>query len=323
MQNAEAVFCRASRVQHHGNYRVAWLTCLVLWLVGTIGCGPMGQGLSSAEEALEVEREALDSINGLSVNGLSVNGLSVNGLSVNGLSVNGLSSLSFQSWFEADPHKYAAVMKYMVTCAVPDGQTRTYVSPITGESYTWVGRFGLAPDWSAGLPPSLAEQQIITACLAAHANKFGRHVDISILGKNAHDVEIPYTSEELATFSEKEACFFGNIFNGEGSFAANNRTSWLPSQSTTRGCGLSSNSSTPECSPMVHVGSCQDFCRLDASGTYYTQCTYNGVTYKPITTYIRPAEIHTCGDGICQFTEKCGTGNSYDNCSLDCGACAP
>jgi hypothetical protein len=146
---------------------------------------------------------------------------------------------------------------------------------------------------------------------------------ISMLGRDAQGVEIPYTSGELATYSEKEACFFGNTFNDEGFFAANDRNFLRPGESSPRACGLSAKHQSTDCPPLVHVGDCKDFCTLNAEKTYYTECTYNGVAYKPYTTRIRPADVYTCGDGVCQFTEKCGTGTSYDNCYADCGACPP
>ena len=42
-----------------------------------------------------------------------------------------------------------------------------------------------------------------------------------------------------------------------------------------------------------------------------------------LTTRIRAQDVNRCGDGVCQFTEKCGSNNSYDSCSSDCGACPP
>jgi hypothetical protein len=69
------------------------------------------------------------------------------------------------------------------------------------------------------------------------------------------------------------------------------------------------------------VGACSQFCTLDASGTYYTQCTYQGETFLPVNTRIKPQEIFACGDGVCQFTESCGTGSTADNCRADCGKC--
>jgi hypothetical protein len=214
-------------------------------------------------------------------------------------------------------------MKYVVLCAVPSGQTRTYTSPVTGQTLAWPGLLGLAPAWSAGSPPTQAEQHVISACLGVHTNKFGVNIYVSVLGQNAEGAEIPYTSSELASYPETEACFFGNAFTGEGVFAASDRNHLVPEESSPRACGLSAKKRSVDCEPMQHVGRCKDFCTRDPARKYYTQCTYNGVTYKPLTTRMRAADIYRCGDGVCQFTEKCGTGTSYDSCSADCGACAP
>jgi hypothetical protein len=323
---------RGNAVQQHSNSGVPWLIALVT-LLSAAGCGVAEEGTAFESEVLATQEaeaataEEMDtlglSVNGLSVNGLSVNGLSVNGLSVNGLSVNGLSTTTFQNWFEVDPTERRLVMKYIVLCAVPQGQSRSYTSPVSGITYTWNGMLGLAPGWSAGLQPTLAEQQVITACLAAHANKYGMHIYLSVLGRSATNVEIPYTSGELATYSEKEACFFGNTFNDQGIFAANDRNFLLASESSPRACGLSAKNQSTDCPPLIHVGDCRTFCTLDPTKTYYTQCTYNGVSYKPLTTRIRPPDVYRCGDGVCQFTEKCGSGNTYNNCNSDCGACPP
>jgi hypothetical protein len=323
---------RGNSVQQHSNSGVSWLVSLACML-GAAGCGVVGEDTSFEPEALATQEaaaatgEEMDtmglSVNGLSVNGLSVNGLSVNGLSVNGLSVNGLSTTTFRNWFEADPTERAMVMRYIVLCAVPLGQSRTYVSTVTGRVYTWNGLLGLAPGWSSGQQPTRNEQEVVTACLAAHANKYGMHIYVSVLGRSAQGVEIPYTSGELALYSETEACFFGNTFNDEGIFAANDRNYLLSSESSPRACGLSAWNQSTDCPPIVHVGRCREYCTLNAAKTYYTQCTYNGVTYKPITTRIRPSDIYRCGDGVCQFTERCGTGSSYNSCYADCGACPP
>jgi hypothetical protein len=285
---------------------------------------PTGEMLEARSEPLVSTNElSLDglSVNGLSVNGLSVNGLSVNGLSVNGLSVNGLLSQTFTSWFDADPSTRDVVMKYVVLCAVPEGETRTYTSLLPLRTYTWQGKFGLAPVWSLGLPAPEAEQQRVTACLAAHTNKFGINIPISVLGNNAQGQAIPFTSSELATYSEVEACFFGNAFNGAGIFAANARFFLHASESTSRACGLSSRHGSTDCPPIVHVGSCKEFCTMDPTKTFYTQCAYNGVSYRPLSTRILPQDVYRCGDGVCQFTEQCGNGGTYDNCFVDCGAC--
>jgi hypothetical protein len=305
------------------------LVLLALWVGSGVGCNAPST-LSETEWMEQQGQELIAdnglstnglSTNGLSTNGLSTNGLSTNGLSTNGLAMNGLSSSSFSSWFQQSPALANLVMTYMVRCAVPAGQSRTYSDGVS--TYTWPGSLGLAPAWSSGSPATLAEQQIISACLGAHANKYGKTVPISVLGTDAQGQSISYTSAELADFSQREACFFGNLFNGEGVFVGNDQPLLPTAKSSLRACALASgNSATSSaCSPMVHTGSCATSCQLDATGTYYTQCTRNGISYRPITSRIRTQEIVTCGDGICQASEVCGKGNRSDDCGVDCGAC--
>ena len=92
--------------------------------------------------------------NGLSTNGLSTNGLSTNGLSTNGLSTNGLSTNGFNVWFNSNPASLSSlVMKYVIRCAVPKGQNRTFTST-AGVTYVWAGGLGLAVQWALGRPAS-------------------------------------------------------------------------------------------------------------------------------------------------------------------------
>ncbi|MFP2911055.1 hypothetical protein ACLESD_39680 [Pyxidicoccus sp. 3LFB2] len=307
--------------------RGRWLAWGVLGLtlgLGGGGCGPAG-GPGTEDESLGVVLGEEQTDNGLSTNGLSTNGLSTNGLSTNGLSTNGLSTNGFSTWFNQNPANAAAVMQYVVKCAVPSGQTRTFTNPLTGATYTWAGSLGLAPGWASGLVATELEQEVVSGCLAAHANKYGIHIPISVLGRNAQGNAIPYTSWELNSYSEKEACFFGNLFTGDGIFAANDQDYLNYRESTSRACGLSSSATGSECPPIVHVGACASLC--ERAGTtydpkpYYLRCTYNGKNYRAITTRIRPQEIYRCGDGTCQFTERCGTGTAYNNCQSDCGTC--
>jgi hypothetical protein len=213
----------------------------------------------------------------------------MNGLSLNGVTMNGLATAAFSDWFNKDPALADLVMQYLVRCSVPSGETRAYTSSATGQSYTWQGGLGLAPAWSSGTPASVTEQQVITACLAAHANSAGRHVPLSILGRNAQRALIPFTSGELATFGEREACFFGNLFAQEGVFLGVDRAS---AGITTRACKSPSGTGNT-CAPLVFVGQCQASCRTDGAGPFYDTCTHNGVTYPAITTRLRPEDFQT------------------------------
>ncbi|WAS83866.1 MULTISPECIES: hypothetical protein [unclassified Corallococcus] len=284
------------------------------------GCGPGAREPTPADPPGTQEQAAL-SYNSLSYNGLSFNGLSFNGLSFNGLSFNGLSSLDFASWYGADPALADEVMRYIVRCAVPQGQTRTYTDPQTNTVHTWTGLLGLAPGWANGAPATEAEQQIVSACLAAHSNPFGVSVPISVLGRNGLGAAIPASEGELATFARPESCFFGNLFQGQGLYAGSQNPPLDATQSTTRACAVVDGTGMPRmtCAPLVYVGSCSDVCTQ--TGAAFTSCTVGGVSFQPLTTRVRAADLAVCGDGVCQVTESCGASNTYDACAADCGAC--
>ncbi|MFY0563939.1 hypothetical protein ACN28E_08835 [Archangium lansingense] len=295
---------------------------LALMLACAVGCGP-AEGLPEETGGQEEWGSTTQKIivgNGLSLNGLSLNGLSLNGLSLNGLTPTGLSSSSFSTWFNADPTVRNEVMKYVVACAVPSGQSRSYTSG--GTTYTWNGVLGLATGWAGGLAATTAELHVVSACMAAHANKFGINVNISLLGLDGAGNTITYTTQELTDYNVKEACFFGNLFDGStGVFGGNDGLSLTSSQSSPRVCGLAGSPNASQCTPMTYVGSCSTYCTLDATNTFYTSCTYNSVTYRPVTTRMRPADFYSCGDGVCQATESCGTGTTAKSCAADCGSC--
>jgi hypothetical protein len=77
---------------------------------------------------------------------------------------------------------------------------------------------GLTPAWAGGTPATETEEQIITACLGAHVNKYGVSMQISLVGRNAQGTLIPTTSTETSSYSQKEATFYGNVFRQEGIF---------------------------------------------------------------------------------------------------------
>lgn len=311
-----------------GALKTVALAALVL--ANMVGCGPLEEGALLPEGTLERGTQSLPSSNGLVINGLVINGLVANGLVVNGLTLNGLStsglgSPDFVHWFNQDVALGDMVMKYVIYCAANWGQQRSFVNPSTGITYTWDGWLGLAQHWSDGAPATLVEQQLISACLAAHVNTYGLHIQLSLQGDKASDEPLYVADGELEEYSAREACFFGNLFTGEGLYAGNDRNSLLPEQSTPRRCGLSRTLSgtDPECSPITRVGSCEQLsCTLDRESNYYRTCTYNGIQYKALTTRLHPSDVYTCGDGVCQVSERCGTGQTADNCGLDCGPCS-
>lgn len=311
----------------------------------TAACGPVDEG--PLPPALTTQEQAEESDNGLSFNGLSFNGLSFNGLSFNGLSFNGLSTSEFNTWFQSQPVLASEVMRYLVRCAVPSGETRSYTAPSTGQQYTWTGGLGLAPSWAQGSAPTAHEQQVVSACLAAHANKYGQRVPISVLGRRADGKAVPVAEDELKQYKWRESCFFGNLFSGEALYVGRDKGRLKPRESSSRACSVvasrgddedeeadatesDSTSQDPaedvelnrrRCAPLVYVGRCAHHCEMDESKLFYTSCKYNGRVYQPLTTRMDKRNLYRCGDGICQPTEACGERNDYLTCKDDCGTC--
>jgi hypothetical protein len=296
----------------------------VFLVLGTTGCEVQPPVEEQALVLVTLEQE-VKTKNGISLNGISLNGISLNGISLNGLSTQHLGSADFSTWFNQNPTGHDVLMRYLVRCAVAEGESRTFVNAATGTSYTWPGLLGLAPAWSGGTPATVTEQQVISACLAAHANSYGFQVPLSVQGRKADGVPIPLSAGELDAYGRKEACFFGNIFTDEGLYAGNDRNGLGVEESSGRPCGLTARGalSNTLCPAVKRVGQCENVCTLDATGTFYESCTKGGVTYKPLTTRIQPQTVNVCGDGVCQQGESCGLSITADSCMLDCGMCNP
>lgn len=299
-------------------------TCLrvlpgVLLALLASGCVDPSQEEPAAPQELASLDSELEGDNGLGSNGLGSNGLGSNGLGSNGLSLGTLNGAPFVDWFNQDPTLGDMVMEYIVACAVPRSSKLTWTNPVTNQSFIWHGNLGLTPGWAGGAPATESEQQLITACLAAFTNKYGVKVGISLQGLKANNSPIPVETGELTSYAQKEACFFGNLFKGEGIFAGNDST-LTSSQSSVRACGLEAAGAGDQCAPIHHVQSCAEMCFPDRQHNYFLACYHNGKIYRALTTRIKKSDVYVCGDGVCQISESCGTGLTPDNCR-DCGPC--
>jgi len=255
--------------------------------------------------------------------GALTNGMPPNLLGLQGLRPNSLTDDHFKKWFAADPKSANLLMKYLVKCSLPLSMGMSF--EYGGISYLWTGALGLAPHWAEGESIPESEQQLVTACLGAHANRYGAHVPISVLGRQADGTPIPYNDDELSSFPVTEGCFFGNVFKKDGLFSANDRPRALTNdESSVRACAMpdrTGSGASSMCAPIKYAGDCRDLCQPDPTNLYYLNCTVHGKTYRALSTRIRPNAEYTCGDGVCQVTESCGTGSSWNDCGLDCGPC--
>ena len=269
------------------------------------------------------------STNGMSTNGMSTNGMSTNGMSTNGMSTNGLTAQTlstplFGLWFALAPDFASMVMSYVVKGAYADGTSLDYSTG--GATYSWPGELGLAPAWSAGGPIPLKEQQLVSACLAAHTNKFGVHVEISVRGHRPDGSLIPMTAAELSSYTTDEGCFFGNLFDGTGVFSAWSSNSPLAKvgQTSLRACAAD-NGQPGSCWPMVSTGkTCQAICSTTTTDLNkywaFKTCSWNGKSWPVLSVRLTPAEVASCGDGICQDSESCYSLSAKTGCR-ECGTC--
>src|SRR4051794_453827 len=69
------------------------------------------------------------------------------------------------------------VLKYLVSCALPADVT--VVAEHGGQRYSFPGGAALAPAWSTRAL-SAAEERLVSACMLARTNFFGKPVEISM-----------------------------------------------------------------------------------------------------------------------------------------------
>jgi hypothetical protein len=324
-----------SRRSHSRTIRAAALAALMLAASGCAEPAPSGVVELSDDPALADALAATGPAvslsigsnginqNGINQNGINQNGINQNGITLSGLTTTGLSTTAFTTWFNANPVLAEVFMRYTYRCAAPAGTTVTWKNSKTRVTYSWAGSLGLAAGWTAGKPATLAEQQVVTACLGALANKYGVSITLAVEGRTATGTQLAIGPGELTTFSYREGCFFGNLFNGTGLFVGLDHTAFDSKVSSARACALDRQVLGPslECPAFYFAGSCPKICTPDQTNTFYETCTFNGVAYKPITTRLKPTDVYSCGDGTCQFTESCGSGADWSNCKPDCGEC--
>jgi hypothetical protein len=100
-------------------------------------------------------------------------------------------------------------LTYLVRCALPEG-VEVYTQQ-GADRFTFPGRIGLAPRWVAE-PMTPREERWVSACILAHVNAFGKHVQISLRATPPPVPELQASEEEQQAFPIFEGGFFGNLF---------------------------------------------------------------------------------------------------------------
>ncbi|WP_437895152.1 hypothetical protein [Sorangium sp. So ce124] len=248
-------------------------------------------------EELDTSADALASGNALSANALTANALSANALSANALSANALAPEAASAL--TDPGErgdlFRTLVKYTVSCALKESQSfRFSWTDRAGATHKEVypGHLGLAPRWDRR-PLDKEGKQMVSACLAAHTNRYGVSVLVSMRSRQTplcHEVE----DDELDEYPHVEGAFWGNLFTKTPYLRACYNTANVDvSRSAKRDCAaghVNADGEIEGCGMIEIVGSCKESCgKLDRSGEYYKSCDDPelGKTRYVITTALR------------------------------------
>jgi len=151
-------------------------------------------------------------------------------------------------------------LKYTVSCAFNSNQSLTIQLE---QPVVFSGSLGLA-EWWPQRRIDAADQEKVSACLAARVNFFGARVNISIRGRGLE----PPSADEIAEYTLQEGAFWGNIFAERKPelFACTNEANLENSFASLRFCSsgfpVADGSSIP-CGQLRNVGSCDNWCVVD------------------------------------------------------------
>jgi hypothetical protein len=228
---------------------------------------PLTACLATSEPDAEIfsfNDQALATENGLTQNGLTQNGLTQNGLTQNGLTQNGLTQNGLLlSTLEQDAAA-RMLLTYIASCALPAGQSITL--SLSSGPLTLQGELGLAPTWTNehGTCDESC-QRWVSGCVLSRINYFGDTIPLSLRGDTA--VLTP-SKEELASYPNREAAYFGNIFK-----ATQERYACVSPGSTliSRVCGPDG-AANPDCVVSV-LGDCPSVCdSISPSDSSFRNC---------------------------------------------------
>jgi hypothetical protein len=185
---------------------------VVIVLLGT----PCGTGclapLEGDDESVGVAAQEVESSNALASNALASNALTSNALASNALLSSALTSSALTSsalvtgaLVDANAR---AVLKYIVSCALPAGQHIEVV--VNGTTYGYDGGVGVAKGWGdAGGHCDSTCAKWVSGCVLSRVNYLGVAVPLSLRGSL---ITLSSTTAERTAYPNREATYYGDIF---------------------------------------------------------------------------------------------------------------
>jgi len=177
------------------------------------------------------------------------------------------------------------ILPYLVSCSLAPQHTFEFL--INNQSFNYTGGLGLASTFDR-LPMTIEQEEIISACLYAHVNKFGEHVFISV----RNIPYVPATLEEMLEHKVYEGAFFGNLFGRD--FIAYTCTGddeeYALEHSSSRSLRVCTTNMTCY---FQSVGKCCDACSAYTPNYGYSQCKgLDGRYYVPMNVYLKSNSVH-------------------------------
>lgn len=166
------------------------------------------------------------------------------------------------------------VMKYVVACALAAGHT-VWLPDSRGAKTKFVGEIGLAPGMLT-VTPTLAEQAWVAACVLAHENALGKHVEIDLRGDH------PRLQPPSARHTLDEGAFFYDAKVRTFLVCSGKHTALVcgPDAKASMGRTCSDRSGCPA---TFYCGECATICQPGPNGAW-TDCVCNGAVYKQVET---------------------------------------
>ncbi len=167
------------------------------------------------------------------------------------------------------------LLRYAVGCALgPQAQFDFSWVDVTGAIHNEIypGSIGLAPAWPTRAL-DVAEQEWVSACLAARTNWYGELVPLSLRGTSP---ALAFDNEEMSSFPFREGAFWGNLFSSTPFLrACYDSTNVAHSRAQHRDCAVGhlENGTVIECGMIAITGPCQQTCIAPNNVGYYPNCT--------------------------------------------------
>jgi uncharacterized protein YjbI with pentapeptide repeats len=179
--------------------------------------------------------------------------------------------------------KFKKVLQYATECALRTDQSIS-VTDWNGQALTWQGSLGLADWWkTAPLSPApapktaTAGEELVSACLMARSNAFGKTVSISLRARP----ELSPTAPEATAYARHEGAFMGNLFSATSvvrSCSASGGTGWVWDASTNAGFSAGRQCAEGSTCGFEYLGPCTSICNIKpgvGGETMFDECAGN------------------------------------------------